>query len=890
MSRGRAALGPVLGGVAAGALTGTTLWISQGVIALVDPDRGLRVGALPSWPWLAAAAVAGAAIAAIVAVPGPALVPLLVLSVLWLPWLPWRVPDAFLLWDGPVEGLVWLCAIGGVAWLSRPRLPWAWPAVTGMRAPIVAAVASGLVFAGAWTVIRPRVPSGDEPHYLIIAQSLLNDGDVRIENNHRAFQYLPYFDGVLKPDFMRRGTDRQIYSIHAPGTAVVVAPAFALGGYPGAALLVILLSAVGMGLVWRAAYLVSGSPAAAWVGWLAVTTSLPIVLHASTIYPDPLGAVIVMVGVLALVTLAGPPAATLRPWHWLGTGAALALLPWLHTRFAVLAGAIGLVLTLRLARRPGGWRDGLRLLVVPAVSAAGWLAYFWLIYGTPNPAAPYGRTTAGGFAWVPQGLAGLLLDQQFGLAVNAPVLLLGLAAFVPFVRRRPRLGAELLVVVLSYLVAVTTFPMWWGGTSAPARFAVAVLPLLGLPLAWTWATFPGLPRAVIGVLLGLSAAWSATVVGVDRGAYIHNGRDGYSLLLDWLTRTVDLTLAFPSVHRDGAMVAVFDTLVWVVTGTLVTAVAAAVARVARPSLARAAVWLAVPVAVMLGATVTWAGRDRAAHTPSTSQMWFLDRWFPAQAPLAVQLSPSRWLTAAEVPLRLSLGTSTRGALRPDAPLLQIPTPPAGDYDVFVEGADGLAGTVVVRLGRQDVPIETWTIEGRPAGYTGLALHLPLDAHSITVTGDDAARATIRQMTLKPRALALRTGRPPALRAARYGRTVIYALDDNAFLETGALWVRGTTASSVVVQGDVGTRPTVRLQAGPVDNVVTLTAGTWRTDLRIAADQRAEVTLPDAALAPATLSIASGSGFRPSEHSTTNGDVRWLGVYVTWPDGASAAPP
>ena len=42
--------------------------------------------------------------------------------------------------------------------------------------------------ASAWWV-SPRIPGGDEPHYLIITQSLLNDGDLRIENNHRAREY-----------------------------------------------------------------------------------------------------------------------------------------------------------------------------------------------------------------------------------------------------------------------------------------------------------------------------------------------------------------------------------------------------------------------------------------------------------------------------------------------------------------------------------------------------------------------------------------------------------------------------------------------------------------------------------------------------------------------------
>ena len=43
----------------------------------------------------------------------------------------------------------------------------------------------------------------------------------------------PYVDGELKPDYLRRGRDGAIYSIHAPGVSALVLPAFALAGYPG---------------------------------------------------------------------------------------------------------------------------------------------------------------------------------------------------------------------------------------------------------------------------------------------------------------------------------------------------------------------------------------------------------------------------------------------------------------------------------------------------------------------------------------------------------------------------------------------------------------------------------------------------------------------------------
>ena len=78
--------------------------------------------------------------------------------------------------------------------------------------------------------VRPTVPAGDEPHYLVITQSLLRDGDVRIENNHQQEHYPEYYDSALKPDFMQRGTDGEIYSIHAPGVSALVLPGFALAG------------------------------------------------------------------------------------------------------------------------------------------------------------------------------------------------------------------------------------------------------------------------------------------------------------------------------------------------------------------------------------------------------------------------------------------------------------------------------------------------------------------------------------------------------------------------------------------------------------------------------------------------------------------------------------
>jgi hypothetical protein len=182
-------------------------------------------------------------------------------------------------------------------------------------------------------------------------------------------------------------------------------------------------------------------------------------------------------------------------------------------------------------------------------------------------------------------------------------------------------------------------------------------------------------------------------------------------------------------------------------------------------------------------------------------------------------------------------------------------------------------------------MEQWGLDDRPAGYSGLVLRLPVAAPSITVTGDAAARASVARLTLRPRTLA-RGAALRALRAARYGAVVVFALDDMAYMEPGALWVRGEQTAAFVVRADAGRAATLRLTAGPVPNDVQLAAGAWTRTVALAAGQVVDVALPAEALAPATLLVTSRTGFRPSEHGPS-GDVRRLGVFVTWPDQAPA---
>jgi hypothetical protein len=446
---------------------------------------------------------------------------------------------------------------------------------------------------------------------------------------------------------------------------------------------------------------------------------------------------------------------------------------------------------------------------------------------------------------------------------------------------------ELLAVVVPYTLVAASYPMWWGGYSAPARFVVALVPMAALPIGMLWARGGGVTRVMMGVLLAISAAITATLVGVDRGAFILSGRDGYAPWLDWLSRSADLTLALPSVHRDGVAIALEDAAVWLAAASAVGALAVLAGRLV-PRLRQAAAFVAVPVVVMLACTIVWTGRGREVVTPTTSQMSWLSRWTPGSTSVVLQLAPTRRLSVEDAPRRLNIASSRRGRLGgPDEPLLRIPQLPAGDYDLFIDAHDALTGGVTVTLGRQEVPMERWRLEGRPPGFSGLVLHLPVDAHSVTVRGDRAAAASVQRMALRPRMLVPRGTVPFAPRAARYGHVVVFALDDQALMEPGALWVRGEQTARFVARADDGHPAILRLTGGPIANDVRVTSGAWMHTATLAPDQTVDIVMPAEALAPSTVSVTSTTGFRPSEHDGS-GDVRWLGVYLTWPDPATPA--
>ena len=874
----------------AAACAGAAAWGSLGTLALSDAGtRAVRVGLLPPLWWLAAFVASAVTLAWALRLSPDRAKPLFFSAVFILPWLPVRLPAWLLLWAGPLVGLVWAGIAAAVAAAGQGQAggaPGRGPsAVRGVlagpaRAPWAAFVCAAIVYnAAAWR-LAPLVPGGDEPHYLVIAQSLWRDGDVRIENNHQRGDYLEYFGGTLRPDYLRRGADGQIYSIHLPGVPAIIAPLLALGGYGLVKFCLALASAAASASAWRTAYAVTGRAAAAWFGWAGAAVAAPVILLSFTVYPDGPASVVVVLAFALVAALRGRAS---RPvWWWACAGLMPALLPWFHPRFSVLAASLGLVFAGRALGDTRPVRALTAIFVLPAASAIGWFGYYYAIYGRFNPSVAYGHYTQMSLGRVPTGVLGLLFDQQYGLIVYAPVFAVGVAGLAVLARSHRRLALEWSAVVVPYTFVTAMYHMWWGGFSSPARFIGATLLLYALPLAAAWAAATHVAtRTVQSIALGVSAGIAVMLLAVERGDFVFNVRDVAAPWLAWASQMADLTRAVPSLFRSGPLIALAEAAVWMAAllGAWVTARGLARAGDLKPGAAALLTVFMTGVAVTVSAAGIWTIEGASGTRVTAGQLRTLEA---AGTPWGSRgaLLESRAIVPPGVALgRLRLGSEPPAGATADI-WLSLPFLPAGRYRLWADCSTAASFELALLGGRSDGPFESWTVANAGAGAWSRDVTLPVGLSGVRVRGDAGARPSVRGVWLQP---SFEGGRPAPLtdrRAAsawRYGRVTVFAVA-SAYLEPDGLWTAGGRTAELVVQASPGERLAMfTMRAGPQPTHVNVRAGAFSLEASLAPGDARELAIPASRDGSALVTIRTDRGFRPSEADPASSDRRLLGV-------------
>jgi hypothetical protein len=359
---------------------------------------------------------------------------------------------------------------------SPPKLPALTP-----RSALLLGIALYLPL-GFWYTSRLRV-SGDEPHYLLMAQSLWREGDLQVEDNIAREDFLEYTPGPVRPHYGAPRQDGRPYPAHSPGLPALLAPVYALGGRRlCVAVLGVMAAGVAAATLALARDLGLGREAEGWA--FAAALGPPLLFYSFHVYTEVPSALAI---VLALRWLQAP-----APRAAAATLAALcaSALPWLHVKMIPAAAVLGVLALARLRGRPLAAFAG-----TAAAMAAAYMAYYQSVFGRPTPLALYGGMPTD-VAFSPlRSLGGLWLDRSFGLWPHAPVFLLTIAiAWAPVLRRWTAPARALLAVLLAVLLPALSWRMWWGGQCPPARFLVPAIPILALAAGAGASTARGLAR------------------------------------------------------------------------------------------------------------------------------------------------------------------------------------------------------------------------------------------------------------------------------------------------------------------------------------------------------------------------------------------------------------
>jgi len=379
-------------------------------------------------------------------------------------------------------------------------------------------------------VLMRFLPSGDEPHYLVISQTILKYHSLDVMRDYTNGDYRVFYPISLNTQVTLNARG-EVLAMHDIGAPILWLLPFWLLGRLGAVLFIAVISVLivvniykflrTMGIGERYAFLVS----------LAYGIASPVYLYAHLTFVEPIGAFI------SIYVFRKVFQKEVRIPDLVIASTLLGILPWIHIRFAIIEIPLFFLLLYRVYRDNKFTRIRPYLLyLVPVVALFLLLEFYdYTIWGTLNPGIDQINNNSIPLARNPlSGMVGIFFDQEYGILLTFPLFLFLLVGVILTVKRRFAFYTlAVLAVSLPYILAFTTLRHWSGGWCPPARFLMTLLPLASFYVAYALEHIDSwLSRGLLWFAFGYGFVYNVlSVLPIQNG---FNGETGHNYALHYV--------------------------------------------------------------------------------------------------------------------------------------------------------------------------------------------------------------------------------------------------------------------------------------------------------------------------------------------------------------------
>lgn len=293
--------------------------------------------------------------------------------------------------------------------------------------------------------------SGDEPHYLMVTQSIIEDGDFNLRNNVEQKTYMDFIPAELAPHMIIRNGKH--LSFHMPGLSILLLPFYLIFKLTGSLIPPQLFFRISISFInaffafslfYLLKYFFPGKKI--FNLWLLFVVLYPTLFHSVHIFPELPAATFLIGSFLFIFSKKNNP---------LTGGLFFSLSIWFHVKYypPLLIFALFVLIGYIKDKK---FKEILKFLIFPAVSSLLLLLYSKALYGTFNPLnifPPENYWTTPVILKL-KVLFSYFLDQRDGLLFYSPLLFL---AFFGLKKRINRENIMLFIIsIYIFFHAVTT--------------------------------------------------------------------------------------------------------------------------------------------------------------------------------------------------------------------------------------------------------------------------------------------------------------------------------------------------------------------------------------------------------------------------------------------------